>query len=99
MSGPAILLSLSKAACLTPSENWEVSVKTPHLLLKSAWTVTGILSALALLLASSHAQDMAKKPMPQNVVDNRQIISLTEAEQAAVAADMRQMLRQRARCL
>ncbi len=38
------------------------------------------------------AQEMTNKAMPEKVADNRQIIRLTEAEQAIVAADMRQML-------
>ncbi len=35
---------------------------------------------------------MTGKPMPEKVEDNRQIIPLTEAERAIVAAEMRQML-------
>ena len=35
---------------------------------------------------------MMGKPMPEKVEDNRQIIPLTEAERAIVAAEMRQML-------
>lgn len=35
---------------------------------------------------------MMGKPMPAGVEDNRQIIPLTEAERAIVAAEMRQML-------
>ncbi len=35
---------------------------------------------------------MAAKPMPHKVEDKRQIVSLTEAERAVVAAEMRQML-------
>ncbi|MBI3778717.1 MAG: hypothetical protein HY274_07390 [Gammaproteobacteria bacterium] len=35
---------------------------------------------------------MAGRPMPHKVEDKRQVISLTEAERAVVAAEMRQML-------
>ncbi len=50
----------------------------------------GVLTLLSPLAV--FAQDMTAKPMPEKVADNRQIIRLTEAEQALVAADMRQML-------
>ena len=35
---------------------------------------------------------MTGKPMPEKVDDNRQVVPLTEAERAIVAAEMRQML-------
>ena len=59
---------------------------------------SGVVALLFLLPA--YAQDrmpatagsMMAKPMPENVADNRQVVPLTAAETAMVAAQMRQML-------
>jgi cytochrome c556 len=55
--------------------------------------LANICAALALLFSTAtFAQDMKAKSMPEKMDDNRQIVPLTEAESAIMAADMRQML-------
>ena len=44
------------------------------------------------ITSGNMGKPMMAKPMPDKVEDNRQIVPLTEAERAVVAAEMRQML-------